>query len=1511
MRLRPIKHIIQFTIILLLVLYFGIIGILNVPYIQRQMSVYTSQELSKILQTEVNVGNIDLGLLNRIIIQNVTLQDRQGKELLKVARLSAKFDIHSLVSGKIRISSVQLFGLNAHLNRPTPDSAPNFQFILDTFASKDTVKKESNIDLRINAVLIRRGQIHYDLLSAPATPGVFNGNHIGIENLSATLSLKAFSRDSLNAQIRRMSFNEQSGFTLKKLALKLTANRRHLAANHIEVALPQTLLQIDTIAAFYNGFDSLPKLSEQTRYMGKLHAEITPSDIASFVPALQHFHDPVTLRLAFKGKGNRTECTELYVTNPSQSLLIKGNAAADLWNSKRNMYLSGNLETAQINKEGVQWLLQNLTGKQDKEKTLERLDFVRFNGNISGHLQQLTTKGSFTSNAGTINGNVTMHTDTLTGLRSYSGKISSKELNLGILLNQEKTLGKTCFDVELKGFKYRNNKPESYIKGNIASFEYKQYEYHNISLDGQYTRGGFNGRLALNDPNGNIEINGKFVTSQQTPDFNLRAVVQHFRPNDLNLTTKYKNKDLSLSLTADFSGHSIDDMQGKISIDSLLVNSTEEDQRYFLPNLSVTAGSVKDRSEKQIRIDTPFIQGSVEGNYSYRTLLTSILKTAQRYVPALVSSKKKLPETNNNFRFRFALENAEFFSKVLDMPVELSMPANISGYFDDEQTRLQIRGYVPKFTYNGSYYESGVLLCENSEDMLQCHVRANKRMKKGAMVNLALTARAKDDKLRTTINWGNNTSTTFSGKVEALAHFKQSEEKKQLHTTIDIQPSQIILNDTVWRIHPAEIIVEKNNIEVNNFLFEHADQHLRANGKIGKEETDSCIVDLKNINLQYIMDIIEFHAVKFNGMITGKVHLNHVLEDPVMHTRLDVKGFSLNDALLGRADITGKWDKELGGVRLFADIKEDTVSFTKVNGYVSPKMKGLDLHIQAGGTNLALLQPFIEGIFSNVQGRTYGNIRLFGPFSQLDLEGTANANVSMKVNILNTSFQASCDSLRITPGHFAFRDVRLTDPEGHTGTVNGDLNHTKLKNLLYRFRFDIDNMLVYKSEKETPDFPFYGQIYTSGNVSLQGGGANGLSVDGNLRTDAKTSFVYVTTTAAEATSSQFITFVDRTPHRLQENIQTDLYHHLNEEKEDDEDDTPGDIRLNLQIEATPAATMKIVMDPAAGDYISANGTGNLRINFFNKGDFQMFGNYNIEEGIYKMSMQNIIRKDFILQSGGTVSFNGNPKQANLNVQAIYTVNSASLNDLIADASTNKGTVRVNCILNLSGNLTAPTLTFDLDLPTVSDEDRELVRSLTNTEEQMNTQIIYLLGIGKFYTYDYANNAQSSNATSSLAFSTLSGQLNNMLSQVIDSQNWNVGTSLSTGQEGWTDVEAEAILSGRLLNNRLIINGNFGYRDNPMRNTNFVGDFEAMWLLTKNGEFRLKGYNETNDRYFTKSTLTTQGIGFMYKKDFTNWRELFDWIFLRRRGKRSSKENASYKPEAIQPTSQDKKTKNTN
>ena len=1482
-KLTRLKYIVRTSIIVIMVCYFGLMAILSLPLIQNNISRIAARQLSELFHTEVSIGNVDLGLLNRIILQNVLIKDQSNNEMLKASRLSAKFELLPLLHGHIRISSVQLFGLNARINKADENAIANCQFLIDALASKDTVKKENNLDLRINAVLIRRGQVHYDLLSAPETEGVFNASHIGVENISATLSLKALNRDTINMQVKRMSLTEKSGFVLEKLSMKFVANHRGVRGEKIEMRLPNSKLSIDTLFARFDSVACIATADNSLKYAANLRANVTPSDLKMFVPALSDFNDKALLHVKVHGEGSHAQCDEFDLSNPDKNLRLKIEGVVNHWNTPKDIFVFGKVSDLTAEKEGLKWLFHNLNPHKETPAIVERLGDTYFSGDVSGKLNQLTTHGTLLCEAGEVDANITMHSDTISGLRSFSGHVSSQELNVGKLAGQEKTLGNAAFDISLKGFSYHNGAAESYIKGVISSLTYKDYEYKNISMDGKYTPGGFNGKLSLNDENGNIEINGRFDTRKRIPEYNLRAVVKNFRPNALHLTDKYKDTDLAVNLTADFSGRSIDDMQGSINIDSLSVSAPDPEESYFLDNFSIKAENGTDNEDKQITVSSPFMNGIVKGHYSYRTLPASIMKAVQKHIPSLIGIGKNNAPTTNDFQFNFTVDDSKML-RALNVPLEIRIPATLEGYVDDKHNRMRITGYAPEFIYDGTYYEGGNLQCSNTDKNINCQIRANKRKKNGEMLNVAVSAKAQDDVLTTILNWGNNTTSTFCGNLKAETRFKQPQGKGKLLTQINLKPSTVILNDTVWNVHPSEITIDNGTVSIDHFLFEHKKQFLAANGKIGKAETDSCIVELNDINLNYVMNLINFDAVKFSGMITGKVHLHHLLSDPVMYTRLDAKGFSLNDALLGRGDIRGVWDAELGGVRLEADIKEHEGRSTCVKGYVSPKEKGLDLNIQANGTTLAFLAPFIDGIFEKPTGRAYGHVRLYGPFSQLDLEGAVKANATMKIIVLNTTYHAeTTDSVRITSGRFDFRNVQLSDMQGHKGTANGALQHTKLKNLKYDFRFNTQGMNVFYSEKETPDFPFYGKIYATGDVLLRGGN-NTLNVDGTLRSNSNTVFTYVASTAAEATDNQFITFVDKTPRRKQEVINTELYHHLNvkDGKDNGEMDTPTDMHIDLQIDASPEATMRIVLDAAAGDYISANGSGNLHLNFYNKGDFQLFGTYNIEEGVYKMSMQNVIRKDFTLQRGGIVSFNGNPKEANLNVKAIYTVTSASLNDLVADASSNKGTVRVNCIVNLTGSLTSPTLKFDLELPTVNDEDRALVRSLTNTEESMNTQIIYLLGIGKFYTQDYNSNNTQSDATSSLAFSTLSGQLNNILSQMITSQHWNVGTNLSTGQRGWSDVEAEAILSGRLLNNRLIINGNFGYKDNPMRNTNFVGDFEAQWLLTKSGEFRLKGYNQTNDRYFTKTTLTTQGVGLMYQKEFSNWRQLFDWILLRKR-----------------------------
>ena len=213
-------------------------------------------------------------------------------------------------------------------------------------------------------------------------------------------------------------------------------------------------------------------------------------------------------------------------------------------------------------------------------------------------------------------------------------------------------------------------------------------------------------------------------------------------------------------------------------------------------------------------------------------------------------------------------------------------------------------------------------------------------------------------------------------------------------------------------------------------------------------------------------------------------------------------------------------------------------------------------------------------------------------------------------------------------------------------------------------------------------------------------------------------------------------------------------------------------------------------------------------------------------------------------------------------------------------------------MNIGGQPVAPQVDFDLEMPTVNADEQQMIRSIINGQQEMNQQVLYLLGIGRFYNQGQ-NNAgteqtdQTTLAMQSFLSGTLSTQINSLLSTVIKNDNWNFGANISTGNEGWHNAEYEGIISGRMLNNRLLLNGQFGYRDNATQaNPSFIGDFDLQYLLYPNGNLALKVYNQTNDRYFTKSSLNTQGIGLIMKKDFNGLRDLFSRKEKRRQEKKN-------------------------
>ena len=361
----------------------------------------------------------------------------------------------------------------------------------------------------------------------------------------------------------------------------------------------------------------------------------------------------------------------------------------------------------------------------------------------------------------------------------------------------------------------------------------------------------------------------------------------------------------------------------------------------------------------------------------------------------------------------------------------------------------------------------------------------------------------------------------------------------------------------------------------------------------------------------------------------------------------------------------------------------------------------------------------------------------------------------------------------------------------------------------------------------------------------------------------------------------FLTFTDS--HKdVETEITEEEEFEIKFKKPAEEEEEAGIFEMDLSVALTPSLKMNVIMDPSAGDKITAIGSGAMRLNYNTfSDDVELFGRYSINDGSYRFTFQDIIIRDFKIKEGSSISFNGDAMKGILDLTAGYRVNT-NLSDLdksfATDRDLNRSSVPVEALLKVTGELQHPDLAFDIALPTVTGDVERKVRSIVSSEEMMQQQVLYLLALNRFYTPQFSGT--SDGELVSMASSTLSSQISNVVSQLTDKVSLN--PSFKSGRNDFSDMEVDLALSSQLFDNRLIINGNLGYRDRSVSQTTFIGDFDLEYLLTKDGKLRLKAYNHFNDAYYyLKSALTTQGVGIIFRKDFDD-----AFKFLRKKKKKN-------------------------
>ncbi|MCC8095388.1 MAG: hypothetical protein LIP05_08540 [Tannerellaceae bacterium] len=440
------------TLFILFWIFYALPAILlKIPYIQQKVAQVTTEDLSGRLGVPVRIDKVNIQWPNRLVLDGLYLEDQDGSVLFEANHVAAGLELLPLWKKKFVFTTIRLFGFSVNLKKETPQSSLNLQFVIDAFSSQDTTKKQLDVDLRFNSILIRRGNFSYHVLSEGETPKKFNPHHVDVKNLSVNISLKAFNKDSLNAHIKKMSLEESSGFILNKLSLNVVANKDSAYIRDFEIRLPHTNLNIGGVTMGTSRIDSLQNLlNDAPVNLNIAPSRISLQDLSAFVPAFVNFKDTIELSAEASGFINDINLKHLTL-NYSDKMLFVGQISLKGITRPEEAYMFGQVNRMYITNEGLTGLVNNFNKEPIRlPDPVTRLGTIHFTGEISGFFDNLVAYGKVSSAIGSLQTDMIFGSNKEKNTATYlSGTISSSQIELGELLQNDSLFRIARFDISI------------------------------------------------------------------------------------------------------------------------------------------------------------------------------------------------------------------------------------------------------------------------------------------------------------------------------------------------------------------------------------------------------------------------------------------------------------------------------------------------------------------------------------------------------------------------------------------------------------------------------------------------------------------------------------------------------------------------------------------------------------------------------------------------------------------------------------------------------------------------------------------------------------------------------------------------------------------------------------------------------------------------------------------------------------------------------------------------------
>lgn len=1456
--------------------------LLSTDPVQNEVRDTASRELSKLLGVQVDIDDVTIHPFNKLSVRGVRIiRPAFSDTVASIETISAGFELyHFMRTGELIIDYALVDNAAFNLWRQDKSSPVNIEEILGHIRSDRRSGRKSNFHLQINTVILRNASLAYNVLSEPLPEeGRFDPAHIGVSDINLNAYIPSISSDRYDIELEHLSLRERSGFELSRMRAKTSVGHQGLVVSDFSIELPRSVFALAPMRLDYDGYSDIPRALSQTplKVGTSARSRIYPPDFQAFLPALQYIDRPLSLELELSIGDKSAELGNLSLSdseNGAFALRVRGNAR------KTDEGYEYHIEncTAAIDGEETDILVAPFL-KQAQRKFIRTISAqavsLKAEGNQDHGKINLRTDGT----AGELNLDASYYILPYKSLR-LSGRTSFKDLDIGLITGKT-DLGLVSGKIEGKGRTGR--RAECDVKAEISDFFFRGYNYTNIDISANLQNSSqLEVRADVNDPSAILHAYTLYTDDADGKRLQATAMAANVDFYTLGLTTGREGYRFAAKLNADLDMADFARGHGYIHLNDIRWLD-ESNKGLRINNFAINADSKS--TPAAIDIQSDFINGRLEGTYSFNSLVPQLKTLAAHFVPALLGDYSTPSDINpNDFRFNFTLLPSESISGFFGLPFHIVHDAELEGTFDSRSGRAYLSFDAPYLQNGDKLVESTTLhaAMDRATDRSYIYVNTQFPTNKGDMALTGLISGA-NNLIDTRIDWmierkiPLNGTMSFSTEILPASDWKNTELLTPIPLVVNFNPGTINFGDETWSIKQSRISVD-SEIKVDGFGLDAGSQSIAIDGTAGHDEDDNLSIDLRSIALLPIFETLEIDKAMIGGRATGRFNARRLLsKEPELYCpKLHVDSIGYNRCTIGDADIEAGWDNTDKAFAFDADITGLKGDKSRIAGKIFPMAEALDIDFNARHVPVGFLKPFMEAFASDIDGHASGHCRLFGTFKEVDLEGQVMAeDVKMKIDFTNTWYTAN-DSVYMTPGVIRLDDVIIHDVEGHTAMLDGIVRHTYFKEPV--FNFDITQAQDFLSFNATPkQYPdWYGTIYGNGGASISGyPGVVDIKVD--MTTAPRSTFTFVLSDRLDAETYSFLSFRDATPDTLRAPERHDytpaIVRELKNRIKASNTDEPSAYNMDLRVGITKDALMTLIMDPMAGDEIKATGEGSMHLAYKSvDNSLNIWGSYKVLQGSYRFTLQDIIIRDFTIKEGSEIRFDGDPYAVKTNLQAYYATN-ANLSDLdesfLQDKEISRTNVPVHALMLVSGDIRQPSIDFDLEFPTLTSDTYRKVRSIVSTSDMMNRQIIYLLALNRFYTPDYMASTTKGSELFSVASSTISSQLGNMLGKLSD--NWSIAPNLRSDRGDFSDVEVDVALSSRLLNNRLLFNGNFGYRDKSLNTNQFVGDFDIEYLLNKRGSWRLKAYNRYNDRnFYVRSAQTTQGIGIVFRRDFDNF-----------------------------------------